>query len=188
MSEEKEKKFKIEGEELARAAVDSRMGSKQLQTIYNLVKIKPLPFKIKPLTFVETYIQRQISRALNGRVEGYAGFIKALELLRKYGNDREALEKILMYAVMMYDYIEKEPIMKLRVAGEPMIRRVVERWRSTFIGMDMKLHGKNLDINVYVDKYRNPKDLVTDIEKALKSKEEFSSLNLRVWIKLSERR
>lgn len=188
MSEEKERKLKLEGEDLARIAVDARMGSKQLQIVYNLVKTKPLPFRTKTLTFVETYVQRQIGRALSRRVEGYAGFVKTLELLRKYWSDREALEKILMYAVMMHDYVEKEPIMKLMVAGEPVIRRVVERWGSTFVDMDLRLHGKNLDVNVYVDRYRNPKDLATDIERALKSREEFSNLNLKVWIKLSERR
>lgn len=183
MSEDKERKLKTEGEKIARVAVDARMGSKQLQTIYNLVKIKPLPFRTKPLTFVETYVQRQIGRALNRRVDGYAGFVKTLELLRKYWNDRESLEKILMYAVMMYDYVEKEPIMRLIVSGEPIIRRVVERWGSTLVDVDMRLHRKNLDIIVYVDRYRNPRDLAIDIERALKDKEEFSNLNLRVQIK-----
>jgi len=75
MSEEKS--LKMEGENLAKIAVDSRMGAKQLQTLYRLAKTKPL-------AYVEAYVQRQIARALAGGVRGYEGFVKALELLRKY--------------------------------------------------------------------------------------------------------
>jgi len=43
MSEEKS--LKMEGENLAKIAVDSRMGAKQLQTLYRLVKTRPLAFE-----------------------------------------------------------------------------------------------------------------------------------------------
>ena len=170
MSEEKS--LKLEGEELARVAVSSRMGAKQLQTIYRLVKTRPL-------AFVEAFVQRQIGR----EVRGFAGFVKALEILKKYGGNRGALEKVLMYAVMLYDYCEKEPVLKLKAVGEPIIKQVVEGRGVEFEGATMRLHGRNVEINVRVRRfYGNPKALAMEIEKALKAKEEFSNLNLRIWI------
>ncbi|MGB9672029.1 MAG: hypothetical protein ACPLZY_02660 [Candidatus Norongarragalinales archaeon] len=170
MSEEK--KLKTEGEELAKIAVDSGMGAKQLQTIHRLVKTRPLPY-------VEAYVQRQIGR----EVRGLAGFTKVLELLKKYESNKMTFEKVLTYAVMLYDYCEKEPTMALKVAGDPVIRRVVEARGFLFDGAKLKLYGRNLDVNVRVKMfYGNPKALATDIEKALKSKDEFASLNLKVWI------
>ena len=172
MSEERS--LKLEGEDLAKTAVDSGMGVKQLQTIYRLVKSKPL-------VFVEAFVQRQIGR----EVRGFAGFVKVLELLRKYGGNRGAFEKVLMYAVMLYDYYEKEPTMKLKTTGEPIIKRIIEERGSVFDGVMMKLYGRNLDVNVRVKRfYENPKALAMEIERALKNKGEFSNLNLRVWIEL----
>jgi len=170
MSEEKI--LKTEGEELAKVAVDSQMGSKQLQTLYRLVKTRPL-------AFVEAYVKRQIGRV----VRGYNGFVKMLELLEKYEGDKASLEKVLMYAVMLYDYCEKEPTMKLRSVADPIVKRVVERQGCNYNGVDMDFQGRNLNVNVYVHGFHgNPKALALEIEKALKAKEEFSSLNLRVWI------
>lgn len=167
-----EKSLKKQGEELAKVAVDSWMGAKQLQTIYKLVKTKPL-------AYVEAFVQRQIGR----EVRGYAGFAKVLDLLREYQDEKGLFEKVLMYAVMLYDYYEKEPTMKLKDAGEPIIRRVVEGHGLAFDRATMKLHGKSLEVNVKVDRFHgNPKALAMDIEKALKSKDEFSNLNMRVWI------
>jgi hypothetical protein len=60
MSEDKERKLKSEGEELAKIAVESGMGAKQLQTLYRLVKTRSLPF-------VEAYIKRQILMLVNFR-------------------------------------------------------------------------------------------------------------------------
>lgn len=167
-----EKDLKKEGEELARVAVDSGMGARQLQTIYKLVKTRPL-------VYVEAYVQRQIGRD----VKGYIGFVKVLELIRKFEGDKRALEKVLMYAVMLYEYYEKEPVIKLKSSGEPVIRQVVERLGYVFDKVAMKLHGKTLEVNVSVSGFHgNPKVLAIEIERALKTREEFSSLNLKVWI------
>lgn len=167
-----EKNLKLEGEELARVAVSCGMGAKQLQTIYRLVKTKPL-------AFVEAFVQKQIGRD----VRGFNGFVKVLEILKKYEGNRGALEKVLMYAVMLYDYCEKEPTLKLKAVGEPVIKRVVESLGFEFGGSVMKKHGRNLDINARVRRFHgNPKALAMEIEKALKAKEDFSNLNLRVWI------
>jgi len=167
-----EKSLKLEGEELARVAVSSGMGAKQLQTIYRLVKTRPL-------AFVEAFVKRQIGR----EVKGFAGFVRVLEILEKYEGNRGALEKVLMYAVMLYDYCEKEPTLKLKAAGESVIKHVVEQHGFKFDGASMKMHGRNVEVNVKVRRfYGNPKALAIEIEKALKAKEEFSNLNLKIWI------
>lgn len=168
----REKSLKSEGEDLAKVAVDSRMGATQLQTLYRLVKTRPL-------AFVEAFVKRQIGRG----VRGYNGFVKVLELLEKYEGEKPLLEKVLMYAVMLYDYCEKEPTMKLKSVADPIVRRIVERKRCTYNGLDMDFQGRNLSVNVYVPRFHgNPKALASEIESALKTKEEFSSLNMRVWI------
>jgi hypothetical protein len=170
MSEEKS--LKLEGEELARVAVSSGMGAKQLQTIYRLIKTRPL-------AFVEAFVQRQIGR----EVKGFRGFVEVLGLLRKYEKNKIAFEKVLMYAVMLYDYCEKEPIMKFRSASESLIKRVVESRGAIYDSVTMKLRGNVLEINVKVRKfYGNRKALAMEIERALNSKEEFSNLKLRIWI------
>jgi len=170
MSEEKS--LKSEGENLAKVAVDSRMGAKQLQTLYRLVKTRPL-------AFVEAFVKRQIGRG----VSGYNGFVKVLELLEKYEGERSSLEKVLMYAVMLYDYCEKEPTMKLKSVADPIVRRIVEEKGCNYNGVDMDFQGRKLRVNVIVRRFHgNPKALASEIESALKAKEEFSSLNLRVWI------
>ncbi|MEM3183385.1 MAG: hypothetical protein QXL87_02875, partial [Nitrososphaerota archaeon] len=87
MLEERERELKLEGEGLAKIAVDSGMGAKQLQTLYKLVRTNPLPF-------VEAYIKRQIGR----EVRGLNGFLKILDLCQKYANDRVSLERVLLYA------------------------------------------------------------------------------------------
>jgi hypothetical protein len=170
MSEEKS--LKMEGENLAKIAVDSRMGAKQLQMLYRLAKTRPM-------AFVEAFVQRQIGRG----VRGYEGFVKALELLRKYEDRKPQLEKVLMYAVMLYDYYEREPYMKLESAANPIVKRTVEGCGCIFDGLDMDFDGRTLTLTVHVRRFHgNPKALASDIEKSLKNREEFSSLNLRVWI------
>jgi hypothetical protein len=167
-----EKSLKMEGENLAKVAVDSRMGAKQLQALYRLVKTKPL-------AFVEAFVQRQIGRG----VRGYEGFVKALELFKKYEDKKLQLEKVLMYAVMLYDYFEREPYMKLESAANPIVKRAVEGYGCVFDSLDMDFDGRTLTLTVHVRRFHgNPKALASDIEKSLKNREEFSSLNLRVWI------
>jgi len=77
-----EKKLKNEGEELAKLAVESGMGSKQLQVLYKISKTKPM-------AFVQAFLERQIGRGLRG----LTGFVKALELSRKYEDDKAAFKK-----------------------------------------------------------------------------------------------
>lgn len=173
MSEEsvsEEKILKTEGEDLAKVAVESKMAAKQLQTLYRLVRTRPL-------AFVEAYVQRQIGR----EVRGYESFLKTWELLKKYEDRRSQLEKVLMYAVMLYDYYEKEPVLKLKSVAYPVVRRVAERQGAILDSLDINLERQTL--TVWVRGFRgSPKMLATDIEKSLKSEKEFSALNLKVWI------
>lgn len=172
MSEDKERRLKLEGEELAKITVDSGMGAKQLQTIYRLVKTRPL-------SFVEAYIKRQIGR----EVRGLNGFLKMLELCQKYINDKASLERVLMYANMLYDYFEKQPTLKLKAAGEESIKSVVEGHGLTYEGTSMDLRGRELEVRVKVKGLHGPpKPLAMEIERVLKSKNVFANLNLRIWI------
>jgi hypothetical protein len=171
MTEEKE--LKKEGEELAKLAVESGMGSKQLQIIYKLVKIRSMPF-------VQAFIQKQIGRG----VSGVTAFAKVLELSEKYEDRKVDLEKILMYAVMLYDYFEAAPTMKLRIASEGIVRNVVTSQGFVFEGLEIESAGNRVDIRVNIRGFHgNRKALAMEIEKALKSKVEgFRDIFLRVWI------
>jgi hypothetical protein len=168
-----EKKLKNEGEELDKLAVESGMGSKQLQVLYKISKTKPM-------AFVQAFLERQIGRGLRG----LTGFVKALELSRKYEDDKAAFEKILMYAVMLYDYFEIAPTMKLRMASEGVVKDVVSRQGFVFEGLEVRFAGNRADIQVKTRQFHgNPKALAMEIEKALKSRvSEFKDVALKIWI------
>jgi len=174
-----EKMFKKEGEALAKVAVDSGMGLKQLQVIYRLVKTKPM-------VFVQAFVQRQIGR----NVRGLAAFQKVLEFYDKYEENKAAFEKVLMYAIMLYSYIEVESTVKLRVASESIVRNIVSRHGGFFSGLEVSLRGNSADFKVKTKRFHGPpKMLAVDIEKALKANiPEFANVNLNVWIEKVDRR
>lgn len=171
MTEEKE--LKKEGEELAKLAVESGMGGKQLQAIYRLVKTRPI-------AFVQAFIQRQIGRG----VRGLSAFVKTVALSQKYEGDKAALEKVLMYAVMLYDYFEAAPTMSLRMSSEGVVKDVVNSQGFVFEGLEVRVAGNRVDMQVKTRHFHgNPKALAMDIEKALKSKvPEFRDVSLKIWI------
>jgi len=158
---------------LARIAVESGMGANQLRDIYRLSRTKPLPY-------IEAHVKRQMGRE---SVKGFIAFARILELLRKHWGNPSSFTRVLMYAVMLYDYVEKEPLMKLRMVAEPIIKRVVEAKGSSLDGISMRLYGRSLEVNVKVHRLStSPKALADEISDSLKRKEEFSNLNLKVWI------
>lgn len=168
-----EKELKKEGEELARVAVESGIGLKQLQVIYRLVKTKPM-------TFVQAYVQRQIGRGLRG----LSAFAKILQFSKKYEEDRMAFEKVLMYAIMLYGYVEIEPTMKLRIASEGIVRNIVTQHGARFEGLQINTGENTVEIRVKTRRFHgNPKTLAMNIERALKAKvSEFGNKRLRIWI------
>lgn len=168
-----ERKLKKEGEELARVAVESDMGSKQLQTIYRLVKTKPM-------AFVQAFIQRQIGRG----IRGVSAFIKLLEFSRMYEENKGGFEKILMYAIMLYDYVKAEPTMRFRESSEGIVKGIVNRHGATFGGLEVNMARNSLEIRVKTRRFHgNPKALAMEIERALKAKlSEFENMRWRVWI------
>ena len=173
MSEEALKEL---GEELARAAVDSEMSASQLQTIYRLVKTKPL-------AYVEAHLKRQLSRVDLGK----AGFKKALDILGDYRADKTSLEKIMMYAVMLYDYLRRKPEIDLEVAAEPIIRRILNQRGCAYKGLKIELSGGTCRIEVKTSHFHGHLgQLAREIKLGLSSDERFSGLNLNVWI--NERR
>lgn len=171
MSEERN--FKKEGEVLARVAVESSMGAKQLQTIYRLIKTKPT-------AYIEAYIQRQIGRG----IRGYDAFLMLLDLIKKYAENKGAFEKVLMYANMLHVYYEHEATMKLKISVETIVESVVERRGFRYDGLSMESRGRFMEIRVGVKSFHgNPKALAMEIEKALKERvSELSKMKLRIWI------
>lgn len=168
-----EKELKKEGEELAKVAVESGMGSKQLRGIYKIAKTKSM-------AFVQAFIQRQIGRGLRG----VSAFDKTLELSRKYQDNKGYFERVLMYAVMLYDYFEVAPTMKLRVASEPVVRDVFNRRGIGFDCLELKSGGNWVNVTVKTRRFHgNPKALAMEIERELKNKvPEFRNVSLRIWI------
>jgi hypothetical protein len=168
-----ERELKKEGEVLAKVAVESSMGAKQLQTIYRLIKTKPV-------AYLEAYIQRQIGRG----IRGYNAFLMLLDLVKKYQSDKGAFEKVLMYANMLYVYYEHEAVMQLKISMETIVKGIVERRRLRYDGLSMESRGRFMEIRVGVKGFHgNPKVLAMEIDRALKERvSELSKMKLRIWI------
>jgi len=170
-----EETFKSIGEELARVAVDSDMGAKQLQMIYQLTKTKPL-------AFVQAHLERQMGRDIPGK----AGFNKALEILEKYRDDKAGFEKTVMYAIMLYDYVKRKPSIDLEISAEPVVKRVLNRRGIEYNGLTINLSGRNCRVEVKARRFHgNPKQLSAEIERELKKAERFSGTSLNVWIRMT---
>ena len=170
MSEESIKNI---GEDLARVAVESDMGAKQLQMIYRLAKTKPL-------AFIEAHIKRQIGRK---DIRGKAGFKKALEVLEKFREHRSSFEKALMYAVMLYEYLKRKPAIDLESVADPIVKRVFRRKVLEYAGLSIDLSGINCRIDVKAKNFHgNPVHLSREIEQELRKDKRFSGLNLKIWI------
>jgi len=168
-----EKNLKKEGEDLAKVAVESGMGSKQLQTIFRLTKTRPM-------AFVEAFVQRQIGR----RIRGYDAFLMLLDLSKKYAGEKGLFEKVLMYANMLYSYYENEATMKLKTSAEVVIKRIVENQGFRYDGLDIEARGNFVEFRVGVQRFHdNPKTLAMEIQRALKEKvSTLSGMRLRIWV------
>jgi hypothetical protein len=172
-----EKNLKFEGDELARICVESGMGVDQLRKIYQLVRVRPL-LDVKSLEYVQVYVQRQMTR-----VRGRAGFKKVLELIDKYGSVRKELEKILMFALMLYGFHREKPVLDLLEVAEPVIREVIERHGAEYRETKIKLRGNLAVVAVKTWSFRSNRGVAAnEIRHALKSKSEFSNLDVKVWI------
>lgn len=181
MSEEEN--LKSEGDELAKITVESRMAADQLRKIYQLVRVRPL-LKTMPLEYVQVHVQRQMVR-----VRGHAGFKRVLELLGKYKTNRETLERVLMYALMLYDYHRNKPVLDLVEVAEPIIQAIIKRHSAQFNGMNIKLRGNLAVVTVRVRRFYGSRPaLANEIQRALKEKRAFSDLNVKVWIESGQRR
>lgn len=174
MSDEKE--LKREGEELAKTAVESKLGAKQLRTLHTLAKTKPLPM-------VEAFIQRQLSRNVSGK----EAFEVTLGLLKRYGEDKAVFSKILMYANMLYDYYERMSAMKYREVAEESARRMCEQHGCKYMGLDILTDKNRIEVKVRVSGYRgDPKTLSSSIWRDIIHKD--PKFQGRIWIEQNERR
>lgn len=170
-----EKEIKKEGEELAKLAVESKLGTKQLRTIYTLTKTRPLPM-------VEAFIQQQLSR-----VSGTEALELALDLLKKHGEDKATFSKVLMYANMLYPYYERQSTMKYRVVAEDSAKKICERQGCKYSGLDVSIERNRVVIRVKVSGLRrDPKFLASDIEQEIVQRE--PNFPGRVWIEQIDRR
>ena len=170
--------LKKKGEELARIAVENNLGSKQLTTLYGLAKTKPIPY-------VEAFVEKQMGR----RVRGYLPFgRRVLKLLENYSERKASLQRILMYANMLYDYYENLPYMEVQDAIEPIVKGITERYG--YDGIELNPRRGYMELRVRLRDFRgNPKILASQIlEKILGDVPEASKLNVRVWIEQPERR
>ncbi len=172
-----EKDLKKEGEELAKIAVESGLGAKQLATLYRQTMTKSMPF-------VEAFVKRQIGR----RVQGFPGPFgnRMLELMEKY--EKALLERVLMYTNMLYPYYETQPIMAFKEAVEPVVKAMTEGFG--FEGVQVSPAGRTTELWVKLARfYGNPGVLASKISEEIRRRvPQASRLNFRVWIEQPERR
>lgn len=174
MSEERT--LKEDGEDLARLAVGEGTGLKQLREAYDVVRKKPLPY-------AEACVQRQLARALEGTVRGAGTFQRILELMKKYGDRRSGLERVLMYAVMLYPYYEKEPLLKVKGQAEQVIRDVVRAGGYSLERVEWRMDGRAAIATVHIPGFHeNPKVLAGEIKRALRSRGALKEINVEIWI------
>lgn len=194
-----ERQLKNEGEELAKIAVRSGVGSKQLNTLHRQAKTRSVPY-------LEAFVQRQIGRIVRGTPIFPEDFGEALlELLRKYAEDKGSLQKVLMYAAMIYPYYQRQhglerartisqvgevgaPAAGLEKAVEPTVKDFTQRY-----GFEELTGSKRGEYTVFTVRlsrfYGNPKTLADEIERKIRDNvPEASRLNFRVWIESTGRR
>jgi len=167
-----------EGEKLAKTAVSSGMAVEQLRKIYDMVKIRPL-IKPVPLQYIHAHTRRQMSR-----VKGRSAFKMILNILDKYKDDREAIAKILEYALLLYDPYRNKPVLDLIDSVEPMIRKIVTRHGLRLSDIYGRFIGRNLvELRIKIDGYcRDKASLAAEIQRLLQSNREFSDFRIRIWI------
>jgi hypothetical protein len=166
-----EKDLKEKGEELAKVAVEVGLGFRQLKTLYKLAKTKPVPF-------IEAFVKRQMAR----HVVGFDSFgPTVLELLVGCADDKPALQKILMYATMLHQYIESQAKMKLKEDIEPIVKRRVEGFG--YSGIEISEKG-GTEFKIKLVRFRgNPAILASEIASELRKEvPAVSKLRFRVWI------
>jgi len=170
LSEERELEQK--GERLAEVAVKSELGAKQLRAIYNLVRTKPLPF-------VEAFIKYQINR-----VSGREAWEMMLGLLREFGDKKELLSKVLMYANMLYDYHGIEVV---KTVAEESARNICQQQNCKYVGLEVSVDRNRYEVLVKVGGFRDdPRSLASPIWREIISKH--PSFQGKVWINQVDRR
>lgn len=173
MTEERE--LKKEGEELAKTAVESELGAKQLRTIYTLTRTKPLPM-------VEAFVQRQLSR-----VSGTKAFETILNLLKERADDKAAFVKVLMYANMLYPYYERQDAMKYSIVAAESAKRICDQQGCKYVGLEVSTERDRTEIRVKVSGYRgDPKFLASSIGREIVHRDPKFPGN--IWIEQIDRR
>ena len=168
----KEEDLKEKGETLAKIAVDSGVGSKQLTTIYKLAKTRSLPF-------IEVFIKRQMGRD----VQGFDSLgPPVLELLSECADDKASLQKALMYANMLYPYAEKQATLGIKEEIEPIVKQIVEGFG--YRGLEISESRGRSEFRVKLARFHgDPGRLSSELARELRDKiPAVSKLRFRVWI------
>lgn len=175
---EKEKSLFAKGEDLAKTIVHSRMALDQLRKIYQMVRVRPL-FKPQPLEFVRAHIRRQITR-----VSGRAGFKRILELIDEYEDDRESLERILAYSILLYEFYRNEYVLNLIEEAEPLIREVLRKHNLNLYDIWPKhIRGNFVEVVVITDKHpRYMGKVIMEIRDAFRKTGKSFRFNLKIRI------
>jgi hypothetical protein len=137
--------------------------------------------RTRPIPFVEAYVERQIGRGVKGF--GSVG-PPLLTLLTTY--DKGSLQKILLYANMLYPYVKKCLERAFIEETEKRLEPVISSITSNYGFEGIKLEKKKDETICYVRLKRPPGDLgrlASDIRREIRSRfPDLIRLRLRIWI------
>ncbi|MCX8153583.1 MAG: hypothetical protein N3E52_04025 [Candidatus Bathyarchaeota archaeon] len=170
-----ETSLKVKGEELAKLAVETGLGSKQLRDLYKVTKTKPLPV-------VEAHIKRQIAR-----VSGSKALEAVLDLLSAFAEDKASFFRVLWYANMLYPYYEKLMTNKLDAVVSDVAGKVCAQRNCKYIGFESSVDGHQKEYRIRVSGYfGDPAQLSGAIRREVINRiPDFSG---KIWIQSTDRR
>jgi len=159
------------GDQLAKTAASSGIGSKQLRQLLTLAKTRPIDR-------LEAIIKYQMSR----NVTGFGQLGNALlKILAQYPEDKSFIAEVLTHVCLTTDFYRGEKIRTL----QPQIESVVKRTAYNYGFQRIEcLTERGLCINVYLNKfYGNPRLLSDQIKEQLyKNVPELHETDFEVWI------
>ncbi|RLF07151.1 MAG: hypothetical protein DRJ69_07425 [Thermoprotei archaeon] len=152
----------MEGEELARLAVEKHVGRTALNNLLWVINVR------KDVAGVESYIRMQSARDVWG-IE-FARYL--LDLLRKCGNDLSVFSKIVAIAHSTYEYYRTKPVMEALLRHKEQLLDIIRAFlASKNLGKecDISIRGKTLKVFIKQGIERRKRgDLARQLQKAIK--------------------
>jgi len=159
------------GEELAKTAAASGIGSKQLRDLLTRSHTSTLDW-------LEASIKYQISR----RIRGFNEFGEALlKVIEQHKNDKAFVTEVLTYVCLTADYCRDKMIMGLQSD----IESIVKKQCISFGYQRMELSvDRGLRVDTYLSNFRgNPRILSEQVkQELLRNLPQLQNKNLEVWI------